>query len=251
MVRLIQQPRAQPRTFHLAARETVSIREIKDITERLLAIDGVTFAGPDLAGPTALEGAFIDHVQEYLPYLHGDPVFDCCNRCAALPHDPPPRVDAAMLERLVSFAAAADWGRAVRRPRGRGGQAECVRYLEGFFPDRVGRSSLARVPLNVAVGLDVADGGQWSYRWQEGRLVEARRGSRPDNEVVYGLDRETFTAVVSGRLSPQEAFFSRRIDIAGDLEMGLKLAVLFGQFVREFPFDSPPREGCDVGAATG
>jgi hypothetical protein len=47
---------------------------------------------------------------------------------------------------------------------------------------------------------------------------------------------QTFAALVTGREAPRDAFLARRIEIAGSVEMGLKLAVLFGQFVREFPY---------------
>jgi hypothetical protein len=46
----------------------------------------------------------------------------------------------------------------------------------------------------------------------------------------------TFAAVVSGCASPQAAFAARQIEIAGCIEKGLKLAVLFGQFVRTCPY---------------
>ena len=54
-------------------------------------------------------------------------------------------------------------------------------------------------------------------------------------EVIYKTNTATFTAIVEGRLKPQQAFFEQRIEIRGDVEMGLKLAVLFDQFLKENP----------------
>ena len=56
--------------------------------------------------------------------------------------------------------------------------------------------------------------------------------------MVYRTDAPTFAAVVRGRETPQEAFFDRRIEVEGDVEKALKLAVLFGHFAREFPYES-------------
>ena len=72
------------------------MREIKDVAAEVLGIDGVRWAGPGpLADPTALEELFLEHVRDYWPYLHGDPVFDCRNTQAALPDLPPPTIDRA------------------------------------------------------------------------------------------------------------------------------------------------------------
>jgi hypothetical protein len=51
--------------------------------------------------------------------------------------------------------------------------------------------------------------------------------------VTYRLGPATFDAVVSGRLTPQQAFFEQQIEVTGDLETALKLAVLFGHFLEE------------------
>ena len=50
------------------------------------------------------------------------------------------------------------------------------------------------------------------------------------------MDVDTFEAVVGGRQTPEEAFLARRIEIAGDIEKALKLAILFEHFVAEFPY---------------
>jgi predicted lipid carrier protein YhbT len=59
--------------------------------------------------------------------------------------------------------------------------------------------------------------------------------------VTYQTDPVTIEAVVQGRLSPQEAFFARRLAIQGNPETALKLAVLFDQFLRETPRLRPDR----------
>jgi hypothetical protein len=114
----------------------------------------------------------------------------------------------------------------------------CAEYIEQVFPTQARRSRLAReAGLDLAVGIDLRGpgGGQWTCRWKQGELIYAKSGLEPDTAVTFHSDTATFEAVVSGRQTPQEAFFQQRFAITGDLETALKLAVLFGQFLAENP----------------
>ncbi len=247
VVRLVNDPRRHGLTYHLVAREPVPMRDIEAVAAEVLAIDGVRWAGPGpLSEPTALEGLFWQQVRDYWPYLRGDPVFDCRNTRAALPDLPAPALDRALLTRLIRFAVADRWGRH-GRPAARDGGVDCARYVEEFFPEAARRSALARVPLDLTVAVAVTGpgGGAWSLRWAGGNLVSVGRGPEPAAAVTYRMDVATFGAVVSGRLSPHDAFLARQVEIEGDVEKGLKLAVLFGHFVQEFPF-APPPEAADA-----
>jgi nucleoside-diphosphate-sugar epimerase len=238
IVSLVDQPHWHGRTYHLTARTPVLVRDVKEVAEEVLGIDGVRWAEPGAAeAPTRLEEVFREQLGEYWPYLSGDPAFDCRNTLAALPRLPVPHVDRALLSRLILFAVADRWGRPDREPSRGGAGADCSRYVEQFFPESARRSSLARVPLDVTVGLEVAGrgGGCWTCRWVGGEPI-VRRGLAPGADVVYRTDLATFDAVVRGRQTPQEAFFARRIEIEGDIEKGLKLAALFGQLVKECPY---------------
>ena len=76
-----------------------------------------------------------------------------------------------------------------------------------------------------------------------------RRGAADGAAVVYRTDAPTFAAVVRGRTTPREAFFSRRIGVEGDIEKALKLAVLFEHFVTENPYQpAAVREASDADA---
>jgi thioester reductase-like protein len=255
VVRIVSRPRRHGRTFHLTARRPVPAQLIKDVAERVLAIDGVRFAGPaPLPDPTRLEMLFLDNVREYWPYLHGDPTFSRRNTRAALPDLPPPCVGWAMLRRMVAFAVADRWGRASRAEAGSQTAYDCAVYLERFLPDTARRSVLASIPLSVSVGLDIRGpgGGRWHCRWVGGELRSVRRATEDGADVTYRTDVATFAAVVGGTVTPQEAFFDRQIEVAGDVETALKLAVLFGRFAEEFPYQPRPRrEERDAVASPG
>jgi hypothetical protein len=186
---------------------------------------------------------FLEHLHDYWPYFDGDPDFDQRNTYAALGDRAAPLVDRALLTRLIRFAIADRWGRSRRTTARAGRHLDCAQYIERFFPESASRSALARVPLSIHLGLHIRGpgGGHWSCCWRDGELVQVRRGLAPDAAVVYHTDTPTFEAVIQGRQTPQQAFFARQIEIEGDVEKGLKLAVLFEQFVKEFPYQPPPR----------
>jgi thioester reductase-like protein len=250
IVRIVNRPRWHGQTYHLVAPVPVRVRAIKEVAERMLNLDGVRCAGPRRpADATHLEEMFLDHLEEYWPYLGGDPSFDYRNTLAALPTLPAPRVGRAMLARLIRFAVADGWGRSRRgKVKGRAADA-CAHYIEQFFPDAARRSTLARVRLDVTVVLDVRGpgGGRWLCRWVGGELVEVQRDPCCQSEVGYRMDVDAFAAIVRGTQSPQQAFFEQRLEMIGDVEKGLKLAMLFEEFIREFPFE-PDREEMDVPA---
>jgi thioester reductase-like protein len=249
IVELLARPQWHGRTFHLVSRSPVPTRLIRDVGAAVLGISGVTFAGPTgPENPSRLEQLFLDGIQEYWPYLRGTPEFACANTFAALAELPPPLVDRPMLERLIRFAAANGWGRPPRPAASRAASpppaSNCATYIEQVFPEQARNSRLAReagLDLTICIDLRGPGGGQWSCKWKQGELVYARRGLEAGAAVTYHTDTATFDAVLSGRQTPQEAFFEQRIAITGDLETALKLAVLFGQFLSENPVAQPHR----------
>jgi thioester reductase-like protein len=236
VVDLVNQPPHHGRTYHLASPVPAPGRLIGAAAAEVLGVEGVRFAGPEGSfRPTRLERLFWDGVREYWPYLAGNPAFDCTNTRAALPHRPVPPVDRALLVRLVRFAEADDWGRRRREQTG-GSARDCADYVERFFPHHARRSRLARaVGLDLVVGIDLRGpgGGEWSCEWCKGELTSLTRGLSERAAVIYHLGTTAFDAVVSGRLTPQQAFFEQQIEVSGDLETALKLAVLFGHFLEE------------------
>ncbi len=236
--------------FHLTSPQPVPLRVLSEVAAEALAIDGVEWTGSQTpVAPGSMEQTLLDMVGDYRPYLTGAPVFDRSNLLAFLPDLPAPHVDQELLVRLMRYAAKDRWGRWQRNnTRGRG----CSRYFEEFFPRQARTSPLAQaagLDLVSAFTIDGKGGGSWSLRWTKGDLVGVECGNVGDAVVHYRTDVSTFDAIVSGRQSPQEAFFAQRITIEGDLETGLKLAVLFGQFVRQFPYPPAGRRKPEDAAA--
>lgn len=242
IVELLAQPGCHGRTFHLVSRTPVAARLVHEVAAAELGLDGVELAGADgVTRPNRIEEMFLEGLEEYWPYLGGGAAFDDRNTAAALPHLPPPAVDRDLLRRLIRFAVKDRWGRGPSAPQAEGPkphESRCTRYFEEIFPRQAQRSRLARdVGLDVLVGFDITGpgGGQWSCLWERGEFRGVMRGIADEAAVVYRTDVATFAAVIDRRETPQQAFFAQRVTVDGDLEVALKLVVIFERFLRENP----------------
>jgi nucleoside-diphosphate-sugar epimerase len=239
VVALLHLPAWHGHTFHLVAREGVRLREVKAIIAELLPLEGIEWAGTEgVTEPTPLEQRILEQFRDYWRYLQSDLVFDCQNTRQALPNLPPPRFERELAARLLNFARTDQWGRG-RPPAGcpdvRPGY-DCAFFLENVVAEEVQRSMLARVlpgDLSFAVDIRGAGGGQWSFRRGRSRPVEVQRGADPGAAVTYRTDAATFADLVRGRHTAQQAFFDGRIEMAGNMEKALTLAVLIEQFLLE------------------
>jgi DNA-binding HxlR family transcriptional regulator len=94
------------------------------------------------------------------------------------------------------------------------------------------RAGWAAVAMRSVLGVGVAGGRPSTYEFridgetfhmrvvddEEGERMEARQGPAPDPDLVVVGDAETFLAVASGRLSPEEAVESGALRVEGERE---------------------------------
>jgi hypothetical protein len=252
LLELLRRPHWHGRTYHLVARQPARLHEIKSIIEDLLHIEGIQWVGRDgLADPTSLEQLVVDQFQDYWSYLQSDLVFDCRNTRQALPDLPPPSFDRALVIRLLHFAQENNWGR--ERTRGHAAQTlDLAHYLEQVLPMQVRQSPVARAlprGLCFAIDLDGPGGGQWTCCCAD-RALHVQRGFDSEAALTYSMDASTFAALVRGRQTARQAFFDGRIEIRGNKEKGLMLAILIEQFLLERP-DGRAREREALHAVAG
>jgi nucleoside-diphosphate-sugar epimerase len=148
--------------------------------------------------------------------------------------------DQAAISRLMSFAQASRWGKR-RLPAGPAAEASCAEYFERFLPRNVPRSQVAKMTgLSVTVRFIIEDeaDGQWVCRFERGALAQVHRGMNTLHEDFgYRLTREVFWRAVGGKVHPQHAFLTGEVEIVGDVERALKMAMILHAFNQEFPFD--------------
>jgi DNA-binding HxlR family transcriptional regulator len=89
------------------------------------------------------------------------------------------------------------------------------------------RAGWAAVALRAALGGGAArsgtyelriDGEAFHLRLEDGGEAEAKQGSAPDTDLILTGDAETFLAVASGRMDPDEAVRSGALRIEGGRE---------------------------------
>jgi hypothetical protein len=107
-----------------------------------------------------------------------------------------------------------------------------TRFLSVPREDDDLRAGWAAVAVRSAIGRGIAGGRPSTYEFridgeafhvrvrdgEEGERVEVRQGSVPDADLVVTGEAETFLAVASGRLSPEEAVRSGALWVEGDRE---------------------------------
>jgi thioester reductase-like protein len=236
LLALLDRPRGHGRTYHLAAWESVRLDEIKSMFEELLPLEGIQWVGQaGLSDPTPTEQLVLEEFQDYWGYLHSNLDFDCRNTRQTLPDLPTPRFDRQLVARLLEFAQADNWGRKRGQPNAVS-PSECAHYLESVLPQQVKHSPLARaLPAGFRFALDIcgAAGGQWSFLCGGEEVLSIDRGIRTGPEVIYHIDADTFLNLIRGQQSAQKAFLDGQIEIEGDMEKALMLAMFIEQFLSE------------------
>jgi thioester reductase-like protein len=240
IVELFLRPECHGQTYHLVSPAPISTRLLRDVGAKELNMEGVEFAGAaPLAQPSRLEELFLAGIEEYWPYLNGNPKFSTKNTTARLPHLPHPEFDRPLLERLIRYAVAHRWGRLTRPAKTAPEATEtstCAKYIEETFPKKAQQSQIAKeagLNLTIAIVLTGPGGGEWSCRWVDGELVGVNPGHVANATVVYQSDTATFEKLIKGSTTAQDAFLEEKITISGNLELGLELAVFLGEFLAE------------------
>ena len=115
---------------------------------------------------------------------------------------------------------------------------QCHAYFENFLPTLTGQLLIEDLrSLSCRFGIRVKDGEapSWTLEVEEGRLTRVNPTDLPP-ECCFACDARTLLDVVSARLSPQEAFFAMRVEVEGDMELGLKLSTVLAPFFSRYPF---------------
>jgi nucleoside-diphosphate-sugar epimerase len=234
------------RVYHLVHPSPPSNRLIQQAIEAHFGLRCARFVevGQIVEERNALERAFDRLAQSVEPYIADTPHFDRAHamhveRTAGLACPP---FDLESLKRLCAFAAS------VHRPPTVGGArldsdgplADPATYFEQFLVRQLPHSKVAqmhRVSATVRFVLHDVPNGQWVCRFERGQLAHVHRGPNTlCEDFGYRTSHAIFARTVAGAADPQQVFLSRQAEIFGDIERGLKMAMVLREFNREFPF---------------
>jgi predicted lipid carrier protein YhbT len=150
-------------------------------------------------------------------------------------------MDQAYFERLLVYARSVNWGEQSQAPAP---SAKVPPFVDAYFREFLTAKmhqqllpDLRRLTASFGVCLKEAPGEHWSVSIVRGALESVTRNGI-EAQCSFLVDAPVFSEIVAGRLSPKQAFFSRRIEIGGDIETGLKLATVLAAFFRQFPFEA-------------
>jgi putative sterol carrier protein len=114
-----------------------------------------------------------------------------------------------------------------------------VEYFEEFIFARVNLCSLPKIEsLNTVIRFDISgdNAGSWTIEVEAGLLNRVVRNytdtSSPSSEAVlvpastFRMDSETFMSILKRKITPQQAFFKKKVQIQGDIMIALKMNVL-------------------------
>ena len=114
-----------------------------------------------------------------------------------------------------------------------------VSYFEELIFARVNLCPLPKIKsLNTVIRFDIDgdNGGSWTIAVECGLLERVVRNCSdscsPSSEIelrpvsTFRMDSETFMSILKREFTPQKAFFKRKVKIAGDIMIALKMNVL-------------------------
>jgi nucleoside-diphosphate-sugar epimerase/predicted lipid carrier protein YhbT len=241
--RLIRHGR--PGTYHIVHTRPPTFGDLRRIFAQLFNLDDIVLVSEaEFARKRATAAERICHraMTQYRAYMvRPEPMFDTSATEAALARNfpEPPVLDVDFFRRLLTYARQADWGRkTIETPAQADRGCPVQEYFQVFLARKLNQNllpDLRRLSSRFEVRFQESPDWHWSLEVRQGVLTAISQNGMPI-ECSFTVDLPTFREIVSGRLSPQQAFFRRRVEIGGDMELGLKTAAVLAQFFRRFPF---------------
>jgi nucleoside-diphosphate-sugar epimerase len=245
--RLIQH--GETGTYHIVHPNPITLDRLREIFSELFNLQNVTLVRQSEFTRLRLNHAErICHrvMSPYRPYMNEpEPEFDTSATDAALAGSGvmTPPIDLAWFARLLTYARQVNWHGAAQPPsKPSSGGDEVIEYFETFLPNKIGRSllpDLRRLSARIGIVMREDCSRHWALDVHEGVLRTISTNGMP-TDCRFEIDQSTFLEIVSARMTPQAAFFERRVELSGDVAVGLKSAAIMAQFFKRFPF-SPSR----------
>ena len=208
-----------PGTYHLTNPHPMPLATLRDILAELFAIPGAHFVNEDAfqSKPAdRLERVYQKSASVYTPYLAAEPIFDRKGADVALAdcHAGIPEMDLAFFRTLLAFARDTKWGKTAPStpPVDRSREHLVEEYFTRFLRKKMHQQLLLNLRnLSATCRITVEDlpRQSWSLHIDAGRL-EHISANGTDCQCTFLLASDTFSAIVSGRLTPQRAFLRRR-----------------------------------------
>ena len=237
--------RGVPGTYHITHPAPPTLDELRGIFAQMFGVGGIRFVDDsefERVPPSRAERIYQRAASTYSAYMSAEPQFDRANTDAAISGmgAEPPAIDLALMSRLLAYARSVNWGRSPTTPSETPSAAPTgvEKYFREFLSSKMHRPLLPDLKgLTATFRIDVKGlPTHWTLAVERGELISISRNGLPA-QCSFLVDVDTFGDIVSGSLSPQQAFFRRRVEIEGEMETGLMLAAVLAEFFQKYPFD--------------
>ena len=234
---IVMDPKHHGGVYNLVHHTPPTNVQIRNALQQTLGVDGLNFG--QQSSRTRIERLFDRAIEPIKPYLEGSTRF-ARDRTSAVERTTGvicPTYDMPALMRICEFAVH---DAPATLPIPDSTAAGAAEYFEQFLPRFVAQSTVAKLislSANVRFALTGIADGHWLCSFDSGRLVRVLRSKNGTKEDFgYRVDAETFLKVVAAELDPQQAFLNGQVEVFGDVERALKMAMVLRQFNSEFPF---------------
>ncbi|MDB5355364.1 MAG: 3 beta-hydroxysteroid dehydrogenase/Delta 5--_4-isomerase [Phycisphaerales bacterium] len=236
--------RGGPGTYHIAHPDPITLGELRGIFNDLFNIDVQLVSEQEFSRErgTRIERMCHQVMAPYRSYmLNQEPRFDRRATVAALGEgiSEAPKLDAGYFRRLLDYGRRVNWGQEVVADPLIDPAVDPVReYFEVFLAERTNQDllpDLKRLSARFSISMKDLPGSHWCLDVQDGVLRSVSRDGTL-SDCAFAVDSATFLEIAAGRLPPQRAFFMGRIQISGNIELGLKVATVLAKFFLEHPF---------------
>src|SRR4030067_1997444 len=102
-------------------------------------------------------------------------------------------------------------------------------YFTHLLKDRVNLSDEPKISSLTAVirfEMTDGDGGTWDVVVEKGLVEDVVRNSKETPTSTLKLSGAVFLDIIKRKVTPQNAFFQRKVDIDGDMFIDLKMNIL-------------------------
>lgn len=115
---------------------------------------------------------------------------------------------------------------------------KCHLYFTRFLPTMLNKlliDDLEDLSVCFEIAIEDSDLSPWRLDLRDGCLqYVGHEGVAP--VCQYRTDAATLLQVISAKVTPQEAFFDLKIQLEGDLEMGLRLSTVLAPFFSRYAY---------------
>jgi len=232
-------------TYHITNPCPLTLEQLRDIYSNLFGFNArlVTEEEFHRRKPTRTELLYRKINLLYAPYMAGEPVFDRKNTDSVLKYTDlkMPAIDTAYFNRLVNYARSVRWGKSQpsRKVADGSSLAATEMYFEDFMTKKINHQifpGLQNLSVSFRIALKERPDIYWSLAVKQGVLTDiSRNGMTYDCSFI--VDMDAFEQIASGKLSPQFAFFKRKVSFEGNTETGLKLVNALAIFFKNHPFN--------------